>query len=170
MDRFVVTGLGRHLDGSYDCDLAAMLTVGHPDCLTNREGHRVKLLSGVRMGELEEALRAGDNDVLLALGAVVLSRHGKRVDDEALWDAPMGSGIALEVGYDEQEDDADPPSEAPPTSGEQLTQNEQLPANGGPSSSTPSEALPENDPSPTGPQSSAMATSGLASAPGTSGI
>jgi hypothetical protein len=98
VDKLKVTGISKLVDGEYEFDLAEMMSLGEPGSLTNREGHRLKVMSGVRMGELEEALLAGDNDVLVALAAIVLERRGKRVDENMLWDAPMGSGLEIEIG------------------------------------------------------------------------
>lgn len=113
MDKLVVTGLGRRLDGEYEFDLSGLLGVGTPDSLTNRELHRIKVMSGVRAGELEDALVAFDNDVLVALAAVVLTRHGKVVDEEKLWDAPAGSGLRLEIGERDEDDPPVVPAETP---------------------------------------------------------
>src|SRR4249920_3757504 len=98
------------LQGTYKCNVTAMLLESTPHTLTNREGHRVKIMSGVRAGELWEAMEAGDNDVLLALAAVVLTRAGKRFDEAILWDAPMGSAVEFEIAEreEEEEDDEDP--------------------------------------------------------------
>jgi hypothetical protein len=141
-DRLIVTGLGKPLDGEYEFDIAGMLTVGHPQSLTSREGHRIKVMSGVRAGELEDALAAGDNDVLVAIGAIVLTRNGKRVVDDRLWDAPMGS-LAFDIAArDEQEDEESPPEEAPTTGPSE---------SGGASSSPTSDSPQASDQSPTGP-------------------
>lgn len=147
MDVLTVTGLG-NLDGTYEFDVVEMLTIGAPGQLTNREAHRIKVMSGVRAGELEDALNAGDSDVTVSLAAIVLTRNRKRVDEELLWDAPLGSGLRFEFADREQKGgDGDPPTETtsdlPPASVEPGT-------NGGGSSSQSSAGQPENDPSPTG--------------------
>lgn len=117
MDKLVVTGLGK-LDGEYDCNLGEMLSLGSPEALTNREGHRIKQMSGVRAGELDDALEAGDNDVMLALAAIVLSRAGKTFDDDVLWDAPMGSGVMFHIGDREPEgEESHPPTVPQQTNG-----------------------------------------------------
>lgn len=136
-DKLRVKGLGPKLDGEYPCNLTGMLLESTPHTLTNREGHRVKVMSGVRAGELWESMTAGDNDVLLALAAIVLTRAGKNFDDEQLWDAPMGSGLEFEVAdrVEEEADDEDPPateeSMPPEPSGGETSSNEMsdLPAN-----------------------------------------
>lgn len=141
-DKLIVTGLGR-LDGEYDCDLTAMLTLDHPQALTNREMHRIKTMSGVTAGRLADALSDGDSDVLLALAAIVLARHGKRFDEDTLWDAPMGSGVTFHIADREEEEDLSPPASTPPS-------------DGGESSSSETAALRASGPSPTGSPSSAM--------------
>lgn len=115
MDKLIVLGV-LPLDGEYEFDIAGMLTMGHPEQLTNREGRRIKLMSGVRAGELSDAFESGDNDVLIAIAAIVLARAGKRFDEERLWDAPMGSGLEFVIEERvEEEADADvPPKLEPP--------------------------------------------------------
>ena len=141
-DTLIVKGIPG-LDGEYPCNLTDMALEGLPESLTNREGHRVKVMSGVRAGELLEALNAGDNDVFLAFAAIILTRNGKRFDEGVLWDAPMGVGVTFDIApRTEGEDDEDP--RMPAASG----QPEQ---SGGTSGEQSSETSP-TDPSPTGGQ------------------
>lgn len=56
------------LDGEYPLDI---------DTLTNREYHEIKRVSGVRAGELNESLFAGDLDVVVALALIAMKRNGK---------------------------------------------------------------------------------------------
>lgn len=159
-DKMTVSGLGPSLDGTYEFDLAELFTVGAPNQLNNREGHRLKTMTGVRMGEIQEALTAGDNDVAVGLAAILLSRHGKRYDEAVLWDAPMGAAIQFELADDEGDAEV-PPAEATVTP---------LPSrSSGDYSATTSES-PGSDPSPTGSPSSATPTSDQESAPRTSAI
>ena len=152
MDRLIVKGLGR-LDGTYEFDFGDLLGIGTPGSLTNREGHRIKTMSGVRAGELQDALIAGDNDVLLALAAIILARKGKVVDEQALWDAPMGSGIDFDLSGLEAEED--PPAEPAAT-----PETEQQSTSGGGSSEQTSDSQ-ANGQSPTGrPVSLMSVTSG----------
>lgn len=127
MDTIKISGIPGH-DGDYQIDASFF---------TNRELHKIKQLSGVRAGELQEALNAGDSDVIVAVAVIAMQRNGKAVNEDAIWDAPAG-GIAFVGG-----DAADPPAPAP----------SKLPAedsalSGPPSNS--SSAPPESDPSPTG--------------------
>lgn len=160
LDKMTVTGLGPSLDGTYDFDLTELFTVGAATSLNNREGHRLKMMTGVRMGEIQEALTAGDNDVAVGLAAILLSRHGKRFDEAVLWDAPMGAAIHFELAEDEGD------VEVPPAEATVMT----LPSrSSGDSSATTSES-PGSDPNPTGNPDSAMPTSAQDSAPRTSAI
>lgn len=139
-DKLTVSGLSAHLDGEYEFDIADLLSIGGKGALTNRESHRIKQMAGVRAGELEDALRAGDTDVLVAIAAVVLARAGKTVDEDLLWDAPIMSGLRFEIGGDDG-----PPAEAPETG------TERPPTDGGGSSSDERSEPQESDPSRTGP-------------------
>ena len=80
---------------------------------TNRELHKIKQMSGVRMGEFEDALGAADNDLLIAFTAIALKRAGRDVPDDALWDASTGAVVF--VIPDTDDGDADVPPSAEPT-------------------------------------------------------
>lgn len=100
MDKIKVSGVPPW-DGDYDFD-------GN---LKNRELHRIKKITGIRAGELVDALAAGDTDVLVALAVVVLERNDKHVDPEDLWNAEVGSII-----YEAEEDEpSSPPDESSPS-------------------------------------------------------
>lgn len=116
-------------DGEYPFDIEGF---------TNRELHRIKQLTGLRVGELQEAFEAGDNDVIVALAVIVLERSGRKVEDQVIWNAEAGT-IRLE--FEDQQTEAgeqDDPSIAP------------QPANGGPSGNPPAALPQENDPEPIG--------------------
>lgn len=146
MDKLIVKGLGKRLDGEYEFDLAGMMTLGHAESLTNREGHRIKLMAGVTQGQMEDALIAGDNDVLVALAAILLNRAGKSFDEDILWDAPMGAGLNWEIEEREEVEDERPPESEPET--------EPPKRSGGPISLHETSESRENGLSPTGPPSS----------------
>jgi len=164
-DKLIVNGLGRPFDGEYEFDVTGMLTLGHPDCLTNREGHRVKGMTGLRMGEFTDAVKAGDTDVIVALAAVVLARHGKQIDEDLLWDAPIGSGITIVPEEVPDEGDALPPENEP---GENAPTGQPT-TSGGESLSPKSEPPNGNGPSRTGFPLSETPTSAPASVPQTLG-
>ncbi len=116
-DKLIVTGLDA-LNGEYDFSIIEMMSIGMPDSLTNREGHELKKATGVRIGELEDALAAGDNDVLVQFAITILRRTGRRVDEDKLWDAPMGTLIqfdfaSLRMEDEDVEDENRPPEESP---------------------------------------------------------
>lgn len=163
-DRLTIQGLGG-IDGEYEFDLAALLEIDNPDTITQREAHKIKQATGLRLGELEDAMQAGDADVVVAVAIVVLDRRGKRYDVEALWRAPLGS-IRIDVADADAEpegEEADPlalsgdsPASEPPES------------SGGGSGGPPSAPPSPNGPSPTGNQPSETPSGGLVSGPVTS--
>ena len=129
---FHIEGL-RPYDGDHPIDL---------ETFTNRELHTIKEMSGVRAAELDEAFRAGDNDLVVAFCVIALKRAGFQVDHNALWDAPIGA-IQFVV-----EDDASPPDETNSEGG-----TDKPSASGEPSD--PDGASRANGLSPTGSPSSA---------------
>jgi acyl transferase domain-containing protein len=112
VDKLTIDGIAANLDGVYEFDFEELL-----DTLTNREIHQIKLISGVRLGELNDALNAGDNDLIIAFAVIILRRRGKRIDEDMLWDAPAGTKILLDLDdrQEQQEDAGGPPAEAPAT-------------------------------------------------------
>lgn len=135
-DKLIVKGLGA-IDGEYEFDLYELLGIGTSTSLTNRELHRIKEMTGVRAGELIESLAAGDNDVVVGLAAVILTRNRRAFTDDLLWDAPAESSLAFQLA--DREADPQTPTEEAETSS----------ASGG-VSSTPPSAKQENGQSPTG--------------------
>lgn len=151
--KIIIKGIGG-IDGEYDLDIGAMLDFGHPETLTQGEAHKIKKATGLRLGELEDAVDAGDSDMVIAFATVVLDRAKKRYDIESLWDAPLGS-IVLEADEESVEgDDADPLS-----LGAKNESSEPSDRNGGGSGNPPSETSPPKGPSPTGDSTSATPTS-----------
>jgi hypothetical protein len=127
-DKLVISGLGK-LDGEYPFDFLDLLVEGRPGSLTHRELHRIKMVTGLRAGEFEDAWRNGDNDLYIVLSLVILTRAGKSYDDDLLWDAKAGQ-LQIVLGEREEEDDVDPPVSEPPVS----EQSEQPAQSGGDSS------------------------------------
>ena len=103
---------------------------------TGRELHLIKQHAGVRAGEIEEALDAGDYDVILCVTMIAMQRAGRTVDMDALLDASTGKIQVI------AEDDAGPPALTPTGPGDSA-------ATSGDGSSASSD-LPANGPSPTG--------------------
>jgi hypothetical protein len=80
--KFVVKDIGPTIDGEYDFDAGT---------LTYRDFRTIKRISGIRRGEIEDALIADDTDAVLALAIVTLQHHGKVVDEEMLLDNTLGT-------------------------------------------------------------------------------
>lgn len=108
MDTLTVTGVGRRVDGTYECDVVSLIDVSSPDALTVREAEQIKALSGARGGEIAEAFLAGDQAVRMALALVVLKRAGKQLDADEVWDKPIGA-LTFTLGAI-AEQPADPPT------------------------------------------------------------
>lgn len=104
-----ITGVAP-FDGVYTLD---------PDRSFNgRELHLIKQVAGVRLGELQDALFAGDYDLIIALATITLIREG-RVEKtlaartaELLLDADTGSIVLNDAKAD------DSPPVGPPIGGE----------------------------------------------------
>ena len=88
-------------DGEYELELSG---------LTNRDYHFIKQVSGVRAGELNEALQAGDIGVFVAVASLILKRNGfADVHTDALWDAEESCFQVAESDADRAAEDADRP-------------------------------------------------------------
>lgn len=90
--------------------------------LTPRELGYVKRLSGVRAGELEDALGAGDVEVIVALAMIAARRAGQSPDENQLLDGKAVIGARL-AGVDGDRPDAPSPGQVlagdvPPPSGD----------------------------------------------------
>ena len=110
MEKIVIAEVHPSLDGEYELDASGF---------TNFELHAIKRLTGLTAGDLGDAFERLDNDVIVAMGMVVLLRDGKiqnakhpwdSQEIEALWKAPVGS---LTIASDEEEVDASPPTPEP---------------------------------------------------------
>lgn len=103
MAKLKIEGVGPHADGEHEIDLAG---------LNGREAHLIKQVSGVRLGEIGEALNAGDYDVVVAIAKIVLDRAGQTVPVAALLEAPIGK-ITVDLtsdATDAKEDEDRPPA------------------------------------------------------------
>lgn len=74
---------------------------------TMRELHTIKRISGIRAGELDEALNAGDTDILVAITVIAMERAGQKGIEDDIWNAKPGS--ITYVGEAEPEADVRPP-------------------------------------------------------------
>lgn len=95
--------------------------------LTGREAAYLKSKAGVRLGEIAEAVEAGDWDVVLCMAVIAAGRSGQQLDYEQLLDRPVG-----EVGLVGEEDE-DPPTQAPSDGASDGTTGSTTPDDDGPS-------------------------------------
>ncbi len=86
------------IDGSYELELGRF-TLG--------ELHVIKKQAGVRAGEIEDAMRAGDTDLLVAFALIALKRAGREIAPERLWEADS-AGIELDLSDELEEEEATP--------------------------------------------------------------
>ena len=111
MATLVMNGLGEPYDGEHEI----------PTKWKNRELHRIKQISGVPAGLLNQAAEDGDIGVLVALATAVLEREGLRVNLELLWDANEDNFDIIPDA--EEEGDAGRPPDTP-TAGGQPSEND----------------------------------------------
>lgn len=72
-----------------------------PDNFTYRELQTIKTVTGLRPAEFEEALGAGDPDIVIALAMICAKRAGHNMAADDLFDLEIG-GITIE-GDDEED-------------------------------------------------------------------
>ena len=144
-DKLIVKGIHDAIDGEHPCDVIGMITVGHPNSLTNRELHRIKTMTGIVASDLFDSIFGGDMDASVAMAAVILDRNGKVFQDDWLWDAPMGSAITFDINGSKAKDE-----DIPPPEGASVNTPTDVPETNGGVPSDPSLESPENDPSGTG--------------------
>lgn len=96
-----------------------------PEAFTYREMGRIKMLTGIRAGEIEDALLAGDTDVIVAISQIAAERAGDAAPIEALENLEFGA-IRVEVEEDPTpaaseaaEDAGDAPQTTPEPGGTQ---------------------------------------------------
>ncbi len=140
MDKLTVKGLGKRIDGVYDCDLTALLVdVTSPDALLVSEAETIKKLSGARGFEIAEGFLAGDWVVRMAVAIVVLARHNVRLPEASGWEAKVGA-FTFDLDTSQEEETEDPP----------MVGGEKPSVTGGEPGSQTSDGNPESDPSATG--------------------
>lgn len=93
-DRIVIEGIPPY-DGDWEFDASYF---------TMREFHTIKKVTGLRGGELSDAIESGDMDVVVGLAVVALQRNNIDVNPERIWDAKGGS-----ISFIADEGDVDPP-------------------------------------------------------------
>lgn len=134
-------------DGEYELDL----TRGY----TGNELHFIKKMSGVRLGEIQEAAAAGDYDLMIALAVIAVWRDGtKGVTKESAVRAAEAllaedSGfLTIDVG---EGDDAGPPEPTASSSGndsnsEYSSASSSSTGDDPPETTPPSTGLPSSEP------------------------
>ncbi len=134
MPLITLAGIHPSYDGAYVLDLSDSFSYG--------ELHTIKEIAGVRVGELDDAMTAGDSDVIVALAKIAVDRSGNTIPVAVLMGATAGG---IQFGPTEAEKQAEevqeqiPPVPAPPSSGE--TESET--SSSGTSTSNGSDVLPE---------------------------
>lgn len=140
MDRLTVKGVGRRVDGDYDCDLRALLVdVSSPDALLVSEAETIKRLSGAVGYGIGEAFANGDWIVRMAVASVVLARHGVDLTEQQARKATVGAFTFELEPVQEEDEDADPRGEGETPS-----------SSGGESGSPTSDGPPASGQPPTG--------------------
>lgn len=104
---------------------------------TNRELHRIKQVSGIRAGELLDALEANDRAAYVAVAVMLLEREDHRVDPDVFWDA-SAAAIRIRLDDDAEASGGDPPDQ-PPTGGDNPDGQPESSVSSGPTSGETSE-------------------------------
>jgi hypothetical protein len=99
-----ITGISG-FNGDYPLDL-------EEEFLGNDELHELKKETGIRGGEITEALDAGDNDLLVMLAVFAVRRSGKTISPSVVWKAKVG-GIEFIVDEEEEGEESLPPPSEP---------------------------------------------------------
>lgn len=159
LDSLTLKGFGK-ADREYKFDAAGLLDIGGPQSLTSQEQHRVRLIAGVRGGEIMESATAQDAATWVALVLIILARNGRDYTESRIWSARLvliGADAELDEGeytnavfiriadrnaVEAEEDNEDPPVVAP------LPIDSQ--SNGGGASSRETSDVPGSDLSLTG--------------------
>lgn len=114
----------------------------HPETLTFREYGLIKRWVGLRAGELEEALQAGDTDPIVAFIVLGMRRAGHKVEPDFILD--MDPKL-IQVEIDDDEEPADPPvagaAENSPTSGTATPESGGTPDSSSSSASAPGSSM-----------------------------
>lgn len=102
MDTLTIKGVGKHVDGDYECDLAELLDVSSDEALTMAEARLIKVTANVRGNHIIEAFLAGDTDVSMALAEIIVGRSGKALAVSQLLGARVGA-VRFTFGQEEAE-------------------------------------------------------------------
>lgn len=108
MAKLQVRGLHATYDGEYDL-------VGY-ETFTTGEWHQIKVKTGLRLGEFEEAWELLDPDALAATVWVAMTRAGHPA--RPVWQLLDAANIFEKVAIEEDAEDAGEPDAGPPEEGE----------------------------------------------------
>jgi len=100
-----------------------------PTSYTYREMGTIKRITGLRAGEIEDALMAVDTEVIVCIALIAAERAGEQVDIDRLEDLDFGA-IRVEV-EDEGPTNAAPTDADESAGGDQETPTPTTPAPGG---------------------------------------
>ena len=84
-----------------------------PASYTYREMARIKTITGLRAGEIEQALLAGDSEVIVAIAVVAAERAGDSIDIGKIEDLEFGAITVAEEPDPTQAADAAAATEEP---------------------------------------------------------
>lgn len=62
-----------------------------PSSYTYREMSRIKTITGLRAGEIQQALEAGDSEVIIAIAVIAAERSGDTIDINKIEDLEFGA-------------------------------------------------------------------------------
>ncbi len=94
-----------------------------PEAFTYREMGRIKTLTSIRSAEIEDALMAGDTDLVLAIAQIAAERAGDA--------APIQALESLEFGAIRVEDDEPDPTPAAEPAAADDAEPQTIPETGG---------------------------------------
>ena len=143
---------GENQDGVYKLDVEG---------LTNLELRRIKVISGIRAGEIPEASGAGDSDLMLAFTCVAIEQtlDGKQIDSDELLESKVGT-FHVDFSEIDKEDEETAVADPQPGDLEIPVETDSPTSSSGVDSDSAGDSNP-SDPSPTGDQSSEPSESGL---------
>jgi hypothetical protein len=84
------------------------------DTITFREARTIKKLTGLRLGEYEDAFEVVDADLMVALAAVALTREDRGADVDSLFELGIDK---IRFDFTEEGIDLPPPVEPSPENG-----------------------------------------------------
>jgi hypothetical protein len=107
VDKLTVKGVGKRVDGDYECDIRAMLIdVSSPDALLVSEAETIKKLCGATGFDIARGFVDDDWTVQMAVALIVLARHGVDLSDQQARQQRVGAfRFELATATEDQEED-----------------------------------------------------------------